>query len=109
MDTTCCGCKRIFLTATNCYGGDEILEVPPCFEVSREVMVNNGIIRGVRFDDQCPKTANSNDDFEIFSEIARKIYFYLREHDQLDPSIDHQAMVLTRLATEAKGFSKCLQ
>ena len=93
--------KRVFLTATNYNNGKTILQEPPCFEESREVMMGRGIIRRVDLDDEIPLTA------EVFYETTRKINGYLRQHDAKDPNIKHQAMVLTQRVIKAEAFRDC--
>ena len=43
--------KKIFLTATPEHRGEPILEEPPCYRLSQDDAVSNGVIRKVEFDE----------------------------------------------------------
>ncbi len=67
--------------------------IPICYELDRGDAVRGGIIRDRRFDEV--GQLNDNDECAMRL-VADKIKKTLREHDQQDPSIKHQAMVLTQ-------------
>lgn len=90
--------RKLFLTATPYYKGELILGAghEPCFQLNRQTAVERNIIRGFngvylnqsRFDSQ-----NVN---PMFDELACAMESALNAHDNQDPSINHQGMVLAQ-------------
>ena len=109
--------KRLFLTATPYHKGTHICylptdksppkEIPICFKLHRQEAITRGIIREVTFeeipnsneqteDGECERMETEDDEDKRMKKIAAKIKETLRKHDQEDPKIKHQAMVLTQ-------------
>ena len=91
--------KRLFLTATPYWRGRNILpnqQIYIAYERSRRQMIDAGIIRDVEFY-EVPRS-NQGDETYIskFRAISAEVKRRLADHDRIDPSIFHQAMILTQ-------------
>ena len=101
--------KRLFLTATPDRDGRRIAylptgggpeqEIPICYRLDRNEAVRQGIIRDIRYEE----VGQPGNEDECMRLIADKIKETLIEHDRQDPSIKHQAMVLTQQKENHNG------
>ncbi|CAF1279142.1 unnamed protein product [Adineta steineri] len=101
--------RRIFLTATPYRKSgpifDDVATINEqrqkyvAYEVSRQECVLGGLIRGLEFLER-GLLNEANEETRVI-EIAQAIQQKLAEHDQIDSTIRHQAMVLTHTITEA--------
>jgi superfamily II DNA or RNA helicase len=85
--------KKLFLTATPKYKKKDILPNQQdyiCYDLSRETLVDRGIIRDISFSDN----KKSLNEVEAFNAISIKVKEKLLQHDSQDQNIIHQAMVL---------------
>ncbi|CAF0863255.1 unnamed protein product [Adineta steineri] len=99
-------CRTIFLTATPYRNGEPILPGQICYQITPNELMNNGIIRRTIFQ----QIGNDQDSGpERRTLLSAEILKILDEHDRQDPSVKHQAMVLTKDKEEAKQFTKQLK
>lgn len=117
-------CKILFLTATPFRKGQAILSEQNgsiCYQISINELINNGVIRKTIFReigndrDKITEQKTVRDFlscliqfFLFFQLLSSEILRVLNEHDQCDPTVYHQAMVLTTDINEANRFAKLL-
>ena len=111
--------KRLFLTATPKYKGEDItylptgetapVVIPQCYKLSKEEAIHSGVIRDVKFEeaknDYDDDLDGINDDTHARAsyKVAEKIITYLKDHDNLDNQHIHQAMVLSQTITNLRS------
>ncbi len=118
-------CKTIFLTATPFRKGNPILSEQNgniCYQISLNELIDRGVIRKNTFReigtdlDSATERKNVRNVYICsapFSSISlqllsQEIIRVLNTHDQQDPTVQHQAMVLTRNILETNRFVKQL-
>ncbi|XP_019853068.1 PREDICTED: uncharacterized protein LOC109582668 [Amphimedon queenslandica] len=111
------GSKRLFLTATPYHrstqgyilkdieahlaglDGNVPVSIEKYYNLSLRKAIDDGVIREKEFH-EVGTSAEFVDQLDAMQEVSIKIIQILREHDTQDPSVKHQAMVLTQSAED---------
>ncbi|GAM28623.1 hypothetical protein SAMD00019534_117990 [Acytostelium subglobosum LB1] len=101
------GCKKVFFTATPYHRGknivgksmEEQLSRYTAYQLLREDAVAAGTLRPLEFREVGNKKDN-DDEVTRITLVVNKISSILMEHDKIDTSFKHQAMILCGLVSE---------
>jgi len=106
--------KKLFLTATPYHQGARIrvnnVELPICYEISKQALIDAGVIRALApFAEvphhRGPSIPNWTLEQMEYHDVVQALSQILIQHDALDPTQVHQAMVLTHTTPEADSFA----
>mmetsp|Transcript_45773 Transcript_45773/g.115230 ORF Transcript_45773/g.115230 Transcript_45773/m.115230 type:complete len:240 (-) Transcript_45773:126-845(-) len=94
----------VFITATATSKGEYILgPKQPCYTLSREDAVLQGVIRPVEFEEV---GSAADDDTEAIRRTCGKIREKLAMHNEQDPTTQHQAMILVGTIAESQTVAR---